>query len=202
MKKILFVLVLLFLGIPRTNSGETCRSDICTDYGEDCCAPFGEPRGCKHGYYVKDDTTGKSGWEACRRSYGQGAIYKCCTNEGNGGNGSVLIIVFVVLGCVFIITYYCIYMSGINQHPSTVVASDCDTSHQSRRQSGHPSQRQAGHPSSHRSNSNNVPNVQLTALPSHVAQDDPDVFDALFCTNCGSPLNLGDKFCTNCGSRT
>ena len=97
-------------------------------------------------------------------------------------------------------------MSGNNQHPSTVVASNYATSHQSRRQSGHPSQRQAGHqsghPSYHRSNSNNVPNVQLTALPSHVAQDDPDVFDALSCTNCGSPLNKGDKFCTNCGSRT
>ena len=40
-----------------------CRSDICTDYGEDCCAPGDEPRGCSHaGYEVQYDRVGSSGW--------------------------------------------------------------------------------------------------------------------------------------------
>ena len=36
-----------------------CRSDICTDYGDDCCAPGDEPRGCSvAGYEVQPDPTG------------------------------------------------------------------------------------------------------------------------------------------------
>jgi hypothetical protein len=39
--------------------GDNCRSDICTDYGEDCCAPHAEPRGCsKTGYSVFPDHSG------------------------------------------------------------------------------------------------------------------------------------------------
>ena len=35
------------------STGTNCRSDICTDYAEDCCAPGDEPRGCSlAGYEV------------------------------------------------------------------------------------------------------------------------------------------------------
>ena len=58
--------------------GETCRSDICGDYGEDCCAPGDEPRGCREaGYEVRSG--GTSFYESCLNYHGQGAIYQCCT---------------------------------------------------------------------------------------------------------------------------
>jgi len=57
--------------------GETCRSDICTDYANDCCAPGGRPRGCRAaGYEVR--TGGTSLWEPCLDYHGQEAIYQCC----------------------------------------------------------------------------------------------------------------------------
>ena len=59
-----------------------CRSDICTDIGNDCCAPGGEARGCSlAGYEVEDDWVGSSGWSDCVGSYGQQSVYQCCSND-------------------------------------------------------------------------------------------------------------------------
>ena len=45
-----------------TTTGTDCRSDICTDYAGDCCAPGSEPRGCSMaGYEVESDPYGASG---------------------------------------------------------------------------------------------------------------------------------------------
>jgi len=62
---------------------EECRTDICLDRDNDCCAAVGgdkpEPRGCSiPGFVQKPDPTGKSGWALCRAAFGQEAIYKCC----------------------------------------------------------------------------------------------------------------------------
>ena len=62
----------------------TCRSDICTDYASDCCAPGDEPRGCSlAGYEVQPDPSGASGWSSCVSTYGQQSVYQCCS-EGSG----------------------------------------------------------------------------------------------------------------------
>ena len=62
-----------------------CRSDICSDRDDDCCATGGEqgtknePRGCKvDGYKVTADMHGRSGWAPCKAAFGQEAIYQCC----------------------------------------------------------------------------------------------------------------------------
>ena len=56
-----------------------CRSDICTDIGNDCCAPGGEARGCSiAGYEVQDDWVGSSGYGECVGTYGQESVYQCC----------------------------------------------------------------------------------------------------------------------------
>ena len=61
----------------------TCRSDICTDIGGDCCAPGSESRGCREsGYAVA--TGGTSLASACAASYGASAIYQCCPERANG----------------------------------------------------------------------------------------------------------------------
>ncbi len=67
------------------NPNEVCRSDICSDRDDDCCATGGEqgtknePRGCKvDGYKVTADMHGTSGWAPCRAAFGQDAIYQCC----------------------------------------------------------------------------------------------------------------------------
>ena len=58
-----------------------CRSDICTDIGNDCCAPGGEARGCSlAGYEVQADWVGSSGWGDCVGTYGQESVYQCCSN--------------------------------------------------------------------------------------------------------------------------
>ena len=61
---------------------EECRTDICLDRDNDCCAPLGtkpEPRGCSiPGFVVKPDPTGSSGLAPCKAYFGQDAIYKCC----------------------------------------------------------------------------------------------------------------------------
>ena len=54
-----------------------CRSDICTDYASDCCAPGSEPRGCSMaGDEVESDPYGASG--PCVSTYGQQSVYQCC----------------------------------------------------------------------------------------------------------------------------
>ena len=61
-----------------------CRSDICTDIGNDCCAPGGEARGCSlAGYEVQDDWVGSSGWSDCVGSYGQQSVYQCCSRPSS-----------------------------------------------------------------------------------------------------------------------
>ena len=66
---------------------EECRSDICTDFGEDCCAPDDEPRGCSlAGYEVQDDWVGSSGWPSCVREYGQESVYQCCSTSSSAGS--------------------------------------------------------------------------------------------------------------------
>jgi hypothetical protein len=62
-----------------TTTGTDCRSDICTDYAGDCCAPGSEPRGCSMaGYEVESDPYGASGWGPCVSTYGQQSVYQCC----------------------------------------------------------------------------------------------------------------------------
>ena len=58
-------------------SGEGCRSDICGDYGEDCCAPGDEPR-------LRASRRG-TGWpranlvlQPCVPMHGESAVYQCC----------------------------------------------------------------------------------------------------------------------------
>ena len=55
-----------------------CRSDICTDYGSDCCAPGNEARGCSIGGYTVQPG-GTSSYAACEGTYGSAAIYQCCS---------------------------------------------------------------------------------------------------------------------------
>ena len=58
-----------------------CRSDICIDYYNDCCAPFGEPRGCAlPGYTVYEGGTSSS----CGL-FGSDAVYQCCLSQPSSG---------------------------------------------------------------------------------------------------------------------
>ena len=69
------------------STGTNCRSDICTDYAEDCCAPGDEPRGCSlAGYEVQDDWVGSSGWPSCVSTYGQESVYQCCSTSAGSGS--------------------------------------------------------------------------------------------------------------------
>ena len=53
-----------------------CRSDICGDNGNDCCAPGGEARSCTlPGYEV---SPGGSSHSHCFTHFGASAIYQCC----------------------------------------------------------------------------------------------------------------------------
>jgi len=62
----------------RGGNDGTCRSDICTDYFNDCCAPGDEPRGCSiPGYTVSEGVTSSS-W--C-----WGGAYQCCTSQSSSG---------------------------------------------------------------------------------------------------------------------
>ena len=58
-----------------------CRSDICTDYFNDCCAPFDEPRGCSLPGY----TVYKGGTSSSCGIYGSDAVYQCCTSQPSSG---------------------------------------------------------------------------------------------------------------------
>ncbi len=58
----------------------SCRSDICTDVADDCCAPGGEARGCREeGYYEMPG--GSSSYTPCLSDYGADAIYQCCQDN-------------------------------------------------------------------------------------------------------------------------
>ncbi|CAH0367572.1 unnamed protein product [Pelagomonas calceolata] len=77
-------------GSSTTTTGTNCRSDICTDIANDCCAPGGEARGCSiTGYEVQPDPTGTSGYGPCVSTYGQESVYQCCaTSSTSAGSGS------------------------------------------------------------------------------------------------------------------
>ena len=55
-----------------------CRSGICGDNGNDCCAPGGEARDCTlPGYKVTaGDMSGTKGW--CADMFDDSAVYQCC----------------------------------------------------------------------------------------------------------------------------
>ena len=58
-----------------------CRSDICGDIANDCCAPGSEQRSCRQaGYTVTPG--GTSSYRPCIGMYGQSAIYQCCDSSG------------------------------------------------------------------------------------------------------------------------
>ena len=58
-------------------SSETCRADLCTDYGSDCCAPGEEARGCSDDNFAVTPG-GTSSYEPCSSTYGSQSIYQCC----------------------------------------------------------------------------------------------------------------------------
>jgi hypothetical protein len=59
-----------------------CRADICTDSGDDCCAPGDEARGCREeGYVVQPG--GSSSYAPCVSSFGASAVYQCCPSVCN-----------------------------------------------------------------------------------------------------------------------
>eukprot|EP01051_Picozoa_sp_SAG22_P000737 SAG22_NODE_23_length_31399_cov_35.631313_6_plen_553_part_00 len=61
-----------------------CRHDICTDIGNDCCAPDGEGRGCSvPGYEVRPG--GTTSYAPCLSSFGEEAIYQCCNGPPDSG---------------------------------------------------------------------------------------------------------------------
>ena len=79
-------------GSSTTTTGTNCRSDICTDYAEDCCAPGDEPRGCSlAGYEVQDDWVGSSGWPSCVSTYGQESVYQCCSTSSTGSSDALFV---------------------------------------------------------------------------------------------------------------
>ena len=75
-----------------------CRSDICTDYFNDCCAPSGEPRGCSlPGYTVYEGGTSSS----CSM-YGSDAVYQCCLSAGITSNGLLGLIFAIVIAFMLV----------------------------------------------------------------------------------------------------
>ena len=54
-------------------AGFFCDASLCTSYGGDCCAPWGEPKTCEHGYEPVD--TGESCYDD------PAGIYTCCTGS-------------------------------------------------------------------------------------------------------------------------
>lgn len=68
------------MGTPSAVSLSNCRSDICGDRGNDCCAPGSEARSCTlPGFAVQSG--GVSAYAGCLASFGQGAIYQCCATS-------------------------------------------------------------------------------------------------------------------------
>jgi hypothetical protein len=54
----------------------TCRRDICTDFGGDCCAPWDEARGCSDpAYSVFPNWNGATGFGTCVSTFGHSADY-------------------------------------------------------------------------------------------------------------------------------
>ena len=75
-----------------------CRSDICTDYFNDCCAPSGEPRGCSlPGYTVYEGGTSSS----CSM-YGSDAVYQCCLSAGISSNCLLGLIFAIVIAFMLV----------------------------------------------------------------------------------------------------
>ena len=75
-----------------------CRSDICTDYFNDCCAPSGEPRGCSlPGYTVYEGGTSSS----CGM-HGSDAVYQCCTSPTVTYNGLLGLIFAIVVALMLV----------------------------------------------------------------------------------------------------
>ena len=63
---------------PPPPPGWRCRSDICADKANDCCAPNGETRKCAlPGYIVSGG--GVSPYGECVARFGAGAVFSCCT---------------------------------------------------------------------------------------------------------------------------
>lgn len=54
-----------------------CRTDICVDNADDCCAPYDESRGCSEAGYVAVPG-GPSQHAPCLSDYGADATYQCC----------------------------------------------------------------------------------------------------------------------------
>jgi len=85
-KTVLQLCATLFAPAPAPPPASQCRSDICTDDGNDCCAPGNEERGCSptgygphnHNPYTPQPG-GTSSTTYCLSSFGPDAIYQCCT---------------------------------------------------------------------------------------------------------------------------
>ena len=110
-----------------TTTGTNCRSDICTDYASDCCAPGSEPRGCSMaGYEPQADPDGTSGWGPCVSTYGQQSVYQCCSAGGSSsskkGNdepdsasaGFIVAILLLLLVVVLVGGIYVLYKKVLN----------------------------------------------------------------------------------------
>ena len=54
-----------------------CRTDICVDISDDCCAPYDESRGCSEAGYVVVPG-GSTSYAPCLSEFGADAIYQCC----------------------------------------------------------------------------------------------------------------------------
>ena len=108
-------------------AASNCRSDICTDYGSDCCAPGSELRGCSMaGYQPQADPDGTSGWGPCVSTYGQSSVYQCCSAGGSSsskkGNdepdsasaGFIVAILLMLLVVVLVGGIYVLYKKVLN----------------------------------------------------------------------------------------
>ena len=81
MIRTLRALVALLLCAPHVRA--RCRSDICGDNANDCCAPGSEHRSCRQsGYTVTPG--GTTTWPGCPQS----GIYQCCDSSGGGASST------------------------------------------------------------------------------------------------------------------
>ena len=69
----------LHLGFTGRTGGlsKRCRTDICVDISDDCCAPYDESRGCSEAGYVVVPG-GSTSYAPCLSEFGADAIYQCC----------------------------------------------------------------------------------------------------------------------------
>lgn len=66
---------------PASTDSASCTAAMCGDYGNDCCAPGQEPRGCQNPEYIVSPG-GHSSYEPCESSFGKDAVYQCCKSAG------------------------------------------------------------------------------------------------------------------------